>query len=255
MEYSRRDFLKIASCSALGVGLGTGLGASISGAVGPGASTNPPSSARRWGMVIDTRKLVSLEPMIEACVKAHNIPRHSDEKREIKWIWGEAFQHAFPIVESRYFPERIRRRTYPVLCNHCEKPPCVKVCPTKATFKRDDGIVVVDFHRCIGCRYCMAACPYGARSFNYLDPRGAIREEDYNPAFPTRMRGVVEKCNFCAERIAVGKAPACVEASGGAVVFGDLDDPESDVRRLLSSEFAIRRKESLGTGPSVYYIL
>jgi len=99
----------------------------------------------------------------------------------------------------------------------------------------------------------MAACPYGSRSFNFRDPRPFI--DDQNPEFPTRMKGVVEKCNFCAERLAVGKEPACVEASNGIIAFGDLGDPESEVRKLLASNYSIRRKQGLGTGPSVYYIV
>ena len=99
----------------------------------------------------------------------------------------------------------------------------------------------------------MAACPYGSRSFNFKDPRPYI--EETHPEFPTRMKGVVEKCNFCAERLAVGKIPACAETSNGAIVFGDLEDPESDIRKLLKENYAIRRKSGLGTGPSVYYIV
>ena len=150
--------------------------------------------------------------------------------------------------------ERLEHLPMLVLCNHCENPPCVRACPTKATFKREsDGIVLMDFHRCIGCRFCMAACPFGARSFNFRDPRPFIKEQ--NNEFPTRMKGVVEKCNFCAERLAVGKLPACVEASNGAIAFGDLDDPDSTVRDLLKHNYTIRRKQSLGTEPSVYYIV
>jgi molybdopterin-containing oxidoreductase family iron-sulfur binding subunit len=99
----------------------------------------------------------------------------------------------------------------------------------------------------------MAACPYGSRSFNFRDPRPFIKER--NPKFPTRMKGVVEKCNFCAERLAVGEMPACVEVSDGAIVFGDLEDPESEVRELLGENYTIRRMQGLGTGPSVYYIV
>jgi molybdopterin-containing oxidoreductase family iron-sulfur binding subunit len=99
----------------------------------------------------------------------------------------------------------------------------------------------------------MAGCPFGARSFNFQDPRPFIKH--FNPQFPTRMRGVVEKCNFCAERLAVGKLPSCVEAAGGAIAFGDLADENSDVRKALREHFAIRRKPDAGTSPSVYYIL
>jgi len=99
----------------------------------------------------------------------------------------------------------------------------------------------------------MAACPFGARSFNFMDPRPFIEES--TKEYPTRMKGVVEKCNFCAERLAVGKLPACVEASNGALAFGDLYDPESEVRKLLKTNYTIRRKQNLGTEPSVYYIV
>jgi molybdopterin-containing oxidoreductase family iron-sulfur binding subunit len=129
----------------------------------------------------------------------------------------------------------------------------VRACPTKATFKNENGIVMMDFHRCIGCRFCMAACPFGARSFNFRDPRPFIAE--INKKFPTRAKGVVEKCDFCAERLAEGKIPACVEASDGALVFGDLYDPQSEVRQALNENYTIRRKQELGTSPSVYYIV
>ena len=147
----------------------------------------------------------------------------------------------------------VLERKYLLLCNHCENPACVRVCPTKATFRRSDGIVVMDYHRCIGCRFCMAGCPFGARSFNFEDPRPYLAAT--NPVFPTRMRGVVEKCTFCSELLAEGKMPLCVEASDGAIVFGDLTDPGSDVRKVLAENFTIRRKPTLGTEPSVYYIV
>jgi Fe-S-cluster-containing dehydrogenase component len=110
-------------------------------------------------------------------------------------------------------------------------------------------------HRCIGCRFCMAACPYGARSFNWIDPRPFIKEKDENREFPTRTKGVVEKCTLCYERLAKGLKPACVEASKGGLIFGDLDDPNSEIRQVLSSRYSFRRKPELGTRPSVYYIL
>jgi len=128
------------------------------------------------------------------------------------------------------------------------------VCPTKATFKRSDGIVMMDFHRCIGCRFCMAGCPYGSRSFNWRDPRPFV--QDVRKEFPTRMRGVVEKCSFCAERLAEGLPPACVEACKvKALVFGDLEDPNSEVREILQRHHSIRRKPELGTMPQIYYLV
>jgi molybdopterin-containing oxidoreductase family iron-sulfur binding subunit len=129
------------------------------------------------------------------------------------------------------------------------------VCPTQATFRREsDGIVMMDFHRCIGCRYCMAGCPYGARSFNWQEAKPHIKEVNNN--FPVRTKGVVEKCNLCAERIAKDLKPACVEAcKAGAITFGDLNDADSEVRKLLSENDTIRRKPHLHTLPNVYYIM
>lgn len=263
MESSRRSFLKIAGLSAIGVGARPVLDALAAsggheGAPEPQMLANETAlNARRWGMVVDTRKIHSsqdLEPMIEACHKLHNVPALQNKDHEIKWLWEEEFKHAFPSKGHEFLSEKEKHSPFPVLCNHCKNPPCVRACPTKATFKREsDGIVLMDFHRCIGCRFCMAACPFGARSFNFRDPRPFISEQSLD--FPTRAMGVVEKCNFCAERLAVGKLPACVEASGGILTFGDLDDPNSDVRKLLKSNYTIRRKEALGTEPSVYYIV
>ncbi len=259
MESSRRSFLKIAGISALGLGAKPVLDVLASSGETAAPITMKREDAllaKRWGMVIDTRKLRSeedLEPMIQVCDKIHNIPKFENKNHEIKWIWAEEFKHEFPMQEADFLDDKLKHMSFLTLCNHCEKPPCVRVCPTKATFKREDGIVLMDFHRCIGCRFCMAACPYGSRSFNFRDPRPFI--EKTNPDFPTRTKGVVEKCNFCAERLAVGKIPACVEVSNGTLTFGDLDDPDSEVRQVLRNNYTIRRKPALGTGPSVFYIV
>jgi molybdopterin-containing oxidoreductase family iron-sulfur binding subunit len=183
------------------------------------------------------------------------VPDFEDPKDEIKWIWSEEFEKAFPSQEGEYVAERHHHQPVLVLCNHCDNPPCTRVCPTQATWKREsDGIVMMDWHRCIGCRYCVVACPYGSRSFNWRDPRPAIA--DAHAEFPTRMRGVVEKCTFCEERLARGRLPACVEAcEHGEMVFGDLEDPNSEVRRLLREHFTLRRKTNLGTQPEIYYIV
>lgn len=268
MSINRRQFLKIAGVTAL-AGLGgvpalTVLGkgeTSASQAASQGVVQTRQEgnvlTAKRWAMVVDMSKFkteADHKRVIDACHKAHNVPDFGNPKDEVKWIWTEKFEHAFPGQEHKYMDESLKQRPFMVLCNHCEKPACVRVCPTKATFKRADGIVMMDFHRCIGCRYCMAACPYGARSFNWRDPRPFIKEP--NPKFPTRTKGVVEKCNFCYERLAEGLMPACVEAckDSKALVFGDLEDPNSEVRRILKANFSIRRKPELGTGPTVFYI-
>ena len=163
--------------------------------------------------------------------------------------------HAFPDDLNEHLTAKVKDRIFPLLCNHCTNPPCVRVCPTQATYQMADGIVAMDYHRCIGCRFCMAGCPFGARSFNFMDPRKHLPKEMPNPTFPTRMQGVVEKCTFCAERLAQGLMPACVEAAGGRILFGDLDDPNSDVRRALAENYSIRRKPNLGTQPGVYYLI
>ena len=260
MKSSRRSFLKFAGMSALGLSTTPLLGAfakEAGDAAEPVAKKHANAlTAKRWAMVIDTRKFESekdFEPIIEICHRIHNVPELSNKRHEIKWIWLEEFRHAFPTQEHEYLKDSVRALPFLTLCNHCVNPACVRACPTKATFKREDGIVLMDFHRCIGCRFCMAACPYGSRSFNFRDPRPFIKEQ--NPEFPTRTKGVVEKCNFCAERLAVGKIPACVEVSAGKMFFGDLDDPDSEVRKILSANYTIRRKPALGAGPNIFYIV
>jgi molybdopterin-containing oxidoreductase family iron-sulfur binding subunit len=194
---------------------------------------------------------------IDACHVLHNVPRFENpghQNGEIKWIWTSPFEQVFPDQTHRFMRDEQRRQPVLVLCNHCEKPPCVTVCPTKATFAREDGIVMMDYHRCIGCRYCMAACPYGARSFNWRDPRPAIRQ--INQAYPTRTKGVVEKCSFCEERLAKGLQPACVEAcKEKGLHFGDLNNPDSGLRKILESRQILVRRPELGTRPNVYYLV
>jgi Fe-S-cluster-containing dehydrogenase component len=263
MESSRRRFMKLAGITALGLSARPVIKAvAAAPAHGPQFELRKGAQALiadQWAMVIDTRRFKTskdVAPLIEACHKAHNVPHFTDRRHEIKWIWETRFHNAFPDIVNPYLSDEAEHRPYLVLCNHCENPPCVRVCPTRATFKRkSDGIVAMDMHRCIGCRFCMAGCPYGARSFNYRDPRQGLIEKAMNPQYPTRMKGVVEKCNFCSERLAEGLMPACVEASNGAIVFGDLRDPNSGVRRVLRENFTIRRKQALGTEPSVYYIV
>ncbi len=266
MSMDRRNFLKLAGFSTI-AGLGSLTGYEL---IKPGqieASSGHGDDApttKQLAMVIDVNKLSSeaeYEKIISACHKVHNVPDHGNPKDEVKWIWTEDFAHSFPGQEHEFVAEEVKNKTFLLLCNHCSNPPCTRVCPTKATFKRkSDGAVVVDFHRCIGCRFCMAACPYGARSFNWKDPRLAdnLRDvKDRNKDFPTRTIGVVEKCNFCVERLAEGLEPACVEAAKptGALVWGDINDAESPVREILRHNFALRRKPELGTGPNVYFVI
>ncbi len=253
MIISRKKFLKIAGISALAA-----TGERLGDAFAEASETSGSTAGQRLGMVIDLRKCAQEKDCtqcIDACHKIHNVPDIEERNHKIEWIWKDKFQHAFPSSHGSYVAKHIEQLPVLLLCNHCDNPPCVRVCPTKATWKRDsDGIVVMDWHRCIGCRYCMAACPYGSRSFNWIDPRPNIAA--VNDAYPTRTKGVVEKCNFCEERIAKGELPACVEACPqNAMLFGDLNKAGSEIRQLLASEFAIRRKPELGTNPEVFYIV
>jgi len=261
METGRRNFLKIGGICALGFGSLRVVNALGQTETTPKFTANIEGlTAKRWAMAIDMKKCwekgsPGCKDCVLACHSTHNVPDIGTQKEEIKWIWEEKYENAFPGQQNGMEPEAIREKPFMVLCNHCTHAPCTRVCPTQATFKMADGITMMDFHRCIGCRYCMAGCPFGARSFNFRDPRPYIKTE-LNPAFPTRDRGVVEKCSFCDERLAVGKMPACVEACKcKALSFGDLEDPGSDVRKALGSQYSIRRKPELGTEPGVYYII
>lgn len=247
----RRTFLKIGG----GLAVGTVMSPLLQSVNSLQAKETKASSKNRWAMVIDMSKFNgdSYERCIDACHSIHNVPRIDNPKQEVKWIWAETFEHAFVSEPDEYTLEHLDGKSFLVLCNHCKQPPCVRVCPTKATFKKEDGIVAIDYHRCIGCRFCMVACPFGARSFNWKDPQPFIKKQ--NKEFPTRAKGVVEKCNFCMERLSKGLLPACVEASNGALVFGDLQDSSSEVRRMIRQNFCIRRKPELGTYPSVYYAI
>jgi molybdopterin-containing oxidoreductase family iron-sulfur binding subunit len=255
MIISRKRFLQVTGVSLL-VAAGEKLMGAFSGVV-PSEAPAPALTARRWAMVVDLPKCYRKEgciKCIEACHAAHNVPKFIDHALEVKWIWKDSFENVFPSQENHYLAATFKDKPALAFCNHCDNPPCVRVCPTQATWKREDGIVMMDWHRCIGCRYCMAACPYGSRSFNWTNPRSNIAKLD--PDFPTRTKGVVEKCTFCEERLGKGKLPACVEACPEkAMAFGDLDDSHSQVRELLGSRYSIRRKPELGTQPEIFYLV
>lgn len=253
MSISRKDFLKFMAGSAVLAGVGSVVNAAVGGKQ---AASDNGSGKQRWGMVIDVRKCREergCDACIRACHRAHNVPQVKYKKHEVKWLWNEKSSHVFPHQDGDDLGKTLAE-TLPVLCNHCTKPSCTRVCPTGATWKRADGIVMMDYHRCIGCRYCMAACPYGSRSFNFEDPRPCLT--NINPDYPTRTAGVVEKCNFCEERLAIGKLPACVDACPkSALLFGDLNDEQSSVRRLLRERFSLQRRPELGGGPSIFYLI
>ena len=256
MKMTRKEFLKLSGACLVVLSGGKAIDA-LESAQGKLAEAAAGKQTKQWGMLIDLEncaKEKGCTKCFEACDVAHNIPNFADPKHQVKWIWEEPFENLFSSYQTEYLNVESKEQPTPVLCNHCDNPPCTRACPTGATWKREeDGIVMMDWHRCIGCRYCMAACPYGSRSFNFIDPRPEIAS--LNPDYPTRTKGVVEKCTFCPERLAKGQPPACVEACPEkALLFGDLKDPKSEIRQALASGFTLRRKPELGTGPNVYYL-
>ena len=253
MELDRRKFLQVTGLAFLALAAKPAFDL-LPKPLKAEASNSDIVAAKRWAMAIDIKACKQgCTDCISACHSVHNVPDIGNRKEEIKWIWESEFDKAFPEQENSLVKSTVQGRSIPLLCNHCDNPPCVRVCPTQATWRRSDGTVMMDYHRCIGCRYCMAACPYGSRSFNWSDPQPHIK--DINPDYPTRTKGVVEKCNFCEERLALGQPPACVAAcKKGALTFGELK-PGSELQRVLSQGYSLTRKAELGTRPQVYYIV
>ncbi len=252
MKINRRDLFKLTGLSALSLVSGNKILKAFD------AKSDKEKGEKRFAMAIDLTKCKRDEGCNQCqnvCHNNHNIPKIKNQKHEIKWIWDEAYVHAFPEKEHGYLTMEQKNSPSMVLCNHCDNPPCVRACPTGATFRRDNGgLVMMDQHRCIGCRFCMAACPYGARSFNFKDPRPHITQ--INKKYPTRTQGVVEKCTFCAGRVDKGLQPYCVSTCPhGAMSFGDMNDKNSPVRKVLATHNTIRRKPHLGTMPQVFYII
>ena len=221
----------------------------------------------KWAMVIDLDKCTGCGDCIAACKLENNVAivssEQSDEGRVLSWM------DILTIYEGEYPNIRVKRIPKP--CFHCENPPCIKVCPVHATYINDDGLVGQIYHRCIGCRYCMAACPYSAKVFNWYEPEWPVEFKScMNPDVSMRMKGVVEKCSFCSHRLQKVKEnadaedreimedeylPACAESCpADAVYFGDLDNGESKVYRLSRSPRAFRELDDLGTEPKVIYL-
>lgn len=220
-------------------------------------------------MVIDTNRCVGCWTCAVGCKEINNEPLGFWWNRILTTAPNESTTAAAPASENIDVPRGVfpdlELAYLPVACQHCNDAPCVKVCPVQATFRRDDGTVLVDYERCIGCRYCMAACPYGVRVFNWGDaeyaPGGTVgygknyRYDDRLVFTPERPKGVVEKCTFCVERIDVGEQPFCVDVCPiGARVFGDLADPNSEVSQLVNEGGAAQLLPELGTDPNVYYV-
>lgn len=246
-QLKRKDFLKLAGAAAASAAA-SGIFKDTLAQVQPKTA----KAAKRWGMVIDLRKCIGCHACTIACKAENHTPP------------GVAYMVVME-QESGAYPD-IRRTFTPRPCMQCEHSSCSKVCPTKATYHRADGIVAVDYDKCIGCRYCIAACPYGARSFdyghNYADsPYNAQPSPEYGE---WRKRkdgsspiGNVRKCTFCLHRIYKGLKPACVETCvGKALNFGDLNDSNSEVYKLLNqhNRTPLRLKEELGNEPAVYYL-
>lgn len=215
-----------------------------------------PMAQRRWVMVIDLRKCVGCHACTIACVVENKLPP------------GVVYR---PVLEEEIgtYPH-VTRRFLPRPCLQCEHPPCVPVCPVYATWKRPDGIVVIDYDACIGCRYCITACPYGARSFDfgehYTDATPALAPCEQAPNFEYHRQwkregtaspiGNARKCHFCLHRIERGLLPQCVTSCiGRATYFGDANDSEALVSELIGKPNVMRLKEELGTEPRVYYLV
>jgi len=219
-------------------------------------------------MVIDTSRCIGCWTCAVSCKEINNEPLGIWWNRVLTTAPNQSDAVTAPAshgidVPSGVFPD-VSMAYLPVACQHCEDAPCVKVCPVQATYRRDDGTVLVDYDRCIGCRYCMAACPYGVRVFNWGKAEYAAggvvgygddyRDGDRLVFTPQRRMGVVEKCTFCVELIDDGEDPFCVQCCpAGARVFGDLNDPTSEAAQLVR-DGARQLHPELGTNPNVYYV-
>jgi Fe-S-cluster-containing dehydrogenase component len=263
VELTRRDFLTLAGTAAGSVVAAQAL---TTGPLSPFSSLKqqqiegqPAESSHgsatgehHWGMVINLDRCIGCEYCLRACTATNDVNAADP--------WNIVIKEQTSVGSTFFFSRP---------CLHCQVAPCVEVCPVKATYHRDDGLVVMDYDRCIGCRYCEVACPYDARRFNW---EARYDTNPYVPTFGTpeierRPRGVVEKCSFCKQRIDAAlreglvpgedyaATPACVNICPvEARVFGDLKNPESKISKSLAANTTIRLREELGTEPSVYYI-
>jgi molybdopterin-containing oxidoreductase family iron-sulfur binding subunit len=218
----------------------------------------PAKQGTKYAMALDVNKCIGCRRCVYACVMENNQARNLG----IEWITVLEIprESALEILHANiYYTEAPKEDMVyvPVACMQCDEPPCVYVCPVRATWKEPDGIVVIDYDRCIGCRYCMTACPYGARKFNWAVPY--VPPTELNPNMHIlgnllRQPHVVEKCTWCIQRTRDGGVPACVEVCPvGARVFGDLHDPKSPIRRVMQEYGVFVLKPEAGTKPSFFY--
>ena len=242
MSHDRRTLLGLAAAlGAVAIAPGLHLVEVARAQAPPGRLSSGANPKVRWGLLIDTTKCASgCTACVDACrsVTGGPVPQRTSD---VQWIRK---------VEIKEIKTG-RSASLPVMCQHCAEPPCVDVCPTGASFKRADGIVLVDRHTCIGCRYCMMACPYKARSFVHEPTTGQ------KPEVP-RGKGCVESCNLCVHRIDRGDgstacAQACAAAGHGAIVFGDLNDPASEISRRLRELPTRQLRADLRVDPGVRY--
>ncbi len=239
VDESRRGLLSgAAAVATLALAPGVTL---IAGPAEARPADEPASGAKRWGMLIDTTKCeAGCVACVSACKTENGWTGHDRPATDAQWI---------RTVHVRD-PQTGAETHVPVMCQHCSNPACVDVCPTGASFQRADSIVLVDKHICIGCRYCMMACPYKARSFVHEN----VKDQK---AHAPRGKGTVESCTFCVHRIDAGGTPACVEAcnqhGGGSMVFGDLNDPDSPVSREAAKHMTRKIRADLGLDPGILY--
>jgi molybdopterin-containing oxidoreductase family iron-sulfur binding subunit len=223
-------------------------------------SATPATPGVEFAYALDLSRCVGCRRCVYACVEENNQSRNP----QLHWIKvlsmekekGVDFAHADPYYKPEQVPED-GHFYVPVSCQQCRNAPCTKVCPTGATWTEPDGIVVIDYDWCIGCRYCMAACPYGARHFNWAEPsvpEGEINKNTHYLGNRPRPKGVVEKCTFCIQRVRAGRYPACVEVCpAGARKFGNLLDKDSEIRYIIEHKRVFVLKEELNTAPRFFY--
>ncbi len=268
---SRRDFL-IAGGAVAALGA-AGVAAGVAGEIKGSPETPEPVAHKvKYGMVIDLARCLGCRACMEACKVENNTPE------AVFWMYVFRFEEGeYPNVRISYMPRQ---------CQHCDNPSCVKVCPVGARFKREDGFVLTDFERCIGCRFCQVACPYSVNYFNWKDPKdnqyfdwknapselvaatgGAsppYQNPDHTRLYGTEPRlvaggnhfkGTIGKCTWCVHRVDTGLAPGCMSNCPGRVFsFGDLNDPNSEVSQKLKGAASFRLAEEFGTEPRIYYL-